>query len=251
MGFLKKVGRLVLDATDLSSDSSHALMHRQDAPPVAIRPDASSLADLHTLAATSGGRAGRAIVQWTGGVPARVWGDQEGRGSSNVDMILRTRELDGGFGPCVQESVMLPREAGLLIGAGLEVPIIRDPTTGELKKVDRERLLDELRPLFAETKEADRAQHSIRGQVNSVREAVSDLRKPAPPTEPPETVIGVTADQWLQARRVLGTGRVPDAIIDRTLAAYGIPKGRWPEVDAAWSARAATDRALADRLKNL
>ena len=67
----------------------------------------------------------------------------------------------------------------------------------------------------------------------------------------PETVAGVSSDQWLQARRVLATGRVPDTIIDRTLGAYGVPAGRWSEVDAEWSRHAAADPALAARLAKL
>lgn len=225
------------------------MLHRKDAPPVAIRSDASSLADLEALAATSGGRKGRAIVQWTAAVSDSTEGHRGGNCVHQV--IVRARELDGGFGPNVKKSVLLPREAALLIGAGLEVPIIRDPPSGELEEVDRRALVDELRPMFAEAREAEKARRGATATVDALREAITELRQPRAATEPPDTVAGVTADQWLQARRVLAKGRIPETVIDRTLAAYGIPAGRWPEVDAGWSDRAARDPAIADRLANL
>ncbi len=251
MGLFRKIGKVVEVVVELTDESSEGIGPLRDAPPVAIRPEASSLAVLKALAAQSGGRSGRGIVQWTDGVSA----PEDGRdgGSCTVAMIVRAREIDGGFGPRVKKHVLLPRDAGLLIGAGLEVPITRDPATGELTGVDRRALADELRPMFAEARAAENARRNlgVGFAVAAIREGFADLRQSDAEAQPAATVAGVTADQWLQARRVIAMGRIPDAIRDRTLGAYGIPAGRWSEIDAAWSGRAKTDPVLADRLANL
>lgn len=236
---------------ELSTGSTHGIGPSADKPPVGLRPAASSLADLQVLALASAGRVGRAIVQSTEGVSAREGGGSGG--SCTVQMVLRARELDGSFGPRVEKHVLLPRDAGLLIGAGLEVPIERDPTTGALLGVDRRLLADELRPMFAEARAAEKARTSIGlgSAASAIREGLADLRQTDSVAEPAETMVGATADQWLQARRVLATGRIPETVLDRTLAAYGIPAGRWSEIDAAWAGRAANDPVLAAQLANL
>ncbi|MDO8362635.1 MAG: hypothetical protein Q7V88_07045 [Actinomycetota bacterium] len=251
MGFFRKLGKAIEGAVELADGDSYGTDARADKPPVAIRTDASSLADLQLLAATSNGRLGRATVQWTEGVSAVEEGNADGY--CTVQMGVRVRELDGGFGPCVAKRVLLPRDAGLVIGAGLEVPITRDPATGALEGIDRKALVEELRPLFAEARAEEAARRSVGLGVvaTALREGLNDLRQPATVPEPSATVEGVTADQWLQARRVLAAGRIPPAVLDRTLAAYKIPAGRWPQIDAEWSARAAADPALAARLANL
>ncbi len=251
MGFFRRLGKVVEGALDLTDESSGGIGPVADRPPVAPLPGASTLVLLQALAQTSGGRAGRAIVQSTDGVTT-LEGHAAVRGSCTVQMILRARELDGGFGPRIEKHVLLPVAAGLLIGAGLEVPITRDPRTGALVGVDRDALIDELRPRFAEAIEAEKArsQLGLGYAVGAIRDGVAELLHP-PPTDSAPTVEGVAADQWLQVRRVLQTGRIPAAVLDRTLAAYGIPQGRWPRIDAVWSSRADADPALADRLAEL
>lgn len=254
MGFLRKLGRVVDTAMELADGAPDGIGPVADRPPVALRPDASSLADLEALAVTSGGRAGRAIVQSSDGVSEYgIDGARHAEGTCRVSTILRVREIDSGFGPRVEMGVWLPRVAALLIGVGLEVPVTRDPTTGDLVGIDRRALVEELRPHFDEVREASKARGrgDLGRAATAIREAVVELGQPTPATEPSEIVEGVTADQWLQARRVLATGRIPAAVFDRTLKAYGIPAGRWSEIDIAWSACAATDPALADRLANL
>jgi len=44
---------------------------------------------------------------------------------------------------------------------------------------------------------------------------------------------------------------MPDVVRNGVVAAYGIPAGRWPEVDAAWLARAATDASLSARFHEI
>ena len=252
MGIFGKLGKVVDAVLDLTDDSSQGIGERREAPPVELRADATPLADLQALAATSGGRSGRAVVQYTDGVSAAESGSSEAS-SDAVLMGLRVRLLDGGFGPRIEKRVMLPRLAGLLIGAGLEVPVDLHPTTGELEGVDRTALIEELRPQFAQALADEQARQSftLTAAAASISNAFDDLRTAdaaAAAEAAAQTVEGVSVDQWLLARKVLATGRIPDAIRDRTLAAYGVPAGRWAFVDQAWSARAASDPGLAARL---
>lgn len=249
MGLFRKLGKIVEAAVELTDDSSQGIGLRAESPPVALRPDASSLTVLHALAASSGGTRGRAIVQSTDGVSQQEWG-VSARGSCTIQMLLRAREVDGGFGPRVEKHVLLPIEAALLIGSGLEIPITRDPVSGAFTGVDRSALIEELRPQFAQALADDeiRRRRGMRYAADAIREGFDELLVPA---AAPDAIEGVTADQWLQARRVVGMGKIPPAIVDRTLAAYGVPAGRWPQVDAAWSQRAASDPALAARLAAL
>lgn len=253
MGLFRKLGKAIEAVVDLTDDSGHGVGSiDDDRPPVALGANASSLAELRALHSESGGRAGRAIVQRTDGVSEVAWGESGG-GHEAVLMVLRVRELDGGFGPTVEKRVVMPRAAGLQIGAGLEVPVERDPNSGELVGVDRDALIEQLRPQFDEALAAERARRdvSVASAATAIRDGFTDMRAADAAAAPSETLEGVTADQWLQARRVLAKGRIPDAVRDRTLAAYGIAPATWPAVDAAWSNRAITEPLLAERLANL
>jgi len=251
MGFFRKLGNIIGGAVELADGDSGGTDARAERPPVPPAAGASSLADLRMLALTSNGQLGRAIVQWTEGVSAVENGNADAQCSLRLG--VRVREVDGGFGPCVATTIIVPRDAGLVIGVGTEVPVVRDPASGAFDRIDRAALVEELRPQFAEARAEDDARRQINlGAVAfAVREGLDDLLRPAPPADPSSAVEGVTADQWLQARRVVDTGRVPPAVLERTLAAYKIPPGRWPEIDAQWSARAAADPALAARLAQL
>lgn len=80
------------------------------------------------------------------------------------------------------------------------------------------------------------------------REAIGELKTPTPPgAERPafDPVGGVEYATWVQVEAGLARDRVHPAHADLYASHRGVPAGRWPEVDAAWRARAQADAAVA------
>lgn len=250
MGFLRKVMNAADAVLELADDSSEGIgPTAQNVDPVPLGPNASSLEELAALAASSDGTRGRAIVQSSEGVAARE-GARTLVERENVRMVLRLRLAEGGFGPRVEKSPILPRDAGLVIGRGLELPVNLGPD-GAIVDIDTGLLTEELRPQFAAAREEEKARRN-RGLgfvVGAVRDGVDDLRTAKPDTPPPPDLPGGTsADLWLQARRALRNPRLREAQRSKVIAACGIKPDQWDAVDAGWTARAASDPALAARL---
>ena len=249
MGLLKRIKKAADIALEVGT-GEFQLGINQNVPPVDPGPDAWPLEDIARLAAQPDSRA-RAIVQDTEGAHERERGSHALVDRTSISLTLRLRNADGGFGPRCQHTVMVPRDATLLLTPGTEIPVLVDPSTGEIDRIDKKPMVEELRPRFAEARAAEKTRNrrGLGFVADALKEGASTLRSGEEPSAD-EAIEGVTADQWLLGRTALRRP-MPDAVRDRTLERYGVPPGRWDSIDAAWSARAAADPDLAARLARI
>lgn len=245
MGIFKRVKQAIEIGLEVDQPSKAS-------PSVPLAAGASTPEQLAALADESAGTRGRAVVQRTDGPRATEDHTQALVDRSTTEMVLELRMPDGSAGERRRFRPTLDRAAAYLAGHGTEVPVTLDPLTGAMVEVDTKALHAELKPRYAEAeqalKEADKGGLGLRhlgALVGDLKEQHAHSRQQPDPTV--DLIEGVSADQWLLARKALGRN-VPASVVARVAKAYGVPPGRWAEVNAAWSARAEGDPDLKKRL---
>jgi hypothetical protein len=249
MGFLDRVKKVAEVAVEVGTGDLDIGM-AENVPPVDPGPDAWPLEEIARLEAESERRSGRAIVQGSTGVDRQEGGSRVLIDRTSVTLILRRRLADGSFGPRVQHSAVVPRDAAALLMPGTEIPVGLGPD-GAVVDIDRTRMIEELRPRFAESRAKSKAsgRRGLAFVKSALGEATDDLAR-SEQQLPSAAVEGVTAEQWLLVRTALRRP-VPDGVRDRVTQQYGVPAGRWEAIDAEWSGRAAADPDLAARLARI
>lgn len=179
---------------------------------------------------------------------------------TKVHVRVRQRLAGGGLGPEMAFTAWVGWKVAALLEPGLEVPLEVDRSSGAISGLSTGELADELKPRSDEARRRHRGfdvETGLEG-VGGLAGALRDFAATPSATMPDDggvraddpalmPIEGVTFDQVVEARALLRATSAPMAQWDVIAQQFGVPAGRWADIENAWLMRTWTNPGLAHR----